>query len=125
MMWLHKILNWFSQNKNQTQLIIDFNKKAKESFINNQVPVFMKAEISKGNSSYKHKYSNFWRHGFRIRIISGLISENEIIDIGSLIINDIELRSRLIYTGYDTLEIESIYGNIIREWKLTELLEIR
>lgn len=124
-MWWNKILQWFSTNNERNQLLYDFNNNAKLSFINNAVPVYLKAESSRGNSAYRHQFSNFWYHGFRIRSLTGRdMTNDEIIQLGAVIISNTNLSRRLISLGYDTLEITNNYGTVVGEWRLTALIEL-
>lgn len=125
-MWWDRILNWFSNQGERKQVIQEFNKSAKDAFIADVVPVYLKAETSRGNSAYKHQFSNFFLSGFRIRTLSGrnLLPE-EISHLGMIIINDSFLTRRLVTLGYDTLEITDINGYVVKDWRLTALLELQ
>ena len=52
-MWWNRIIEWFTNNKERNSFIQDFNKSAKEAFISNLAPVYLKAESSFGNNSLK------------------------------------------------------------------------
>ena len=43
-MWWNRIIEWFTNNKERNSFIQDFNKSAKEAFISNLAPVYLKAE---------------------------------------------------------------------------------
>ena len=91
----------------------------------NVTPVYLKAETSRGNSRYRHQFSNFFYHGFRIRILSGLtLSFTEIKELGNIIITNSTLIRHLVALGYDTLEITDMEGNVIYDWQLTTLLAL-
>ena len=125
-MWWNKIIEWFSNNRERNAFISDFNTAAKQAFISNVAPVFMKAESSIGNRAYKHQFSNFFYHGFRIRILTGMdLSDQEIKKIGDMIIANTTLTRQLVTLGYDTFEITNINGSVITDWRLTTLLELR
>lgn len=124
-MWWNKIVEWFSNNRERNEIINNFNKASKQAFISGIVPTFLKAESSRGNSNYKHIFSNFFYHGFRIRTLAGRpLSFDEVIDIGNMLISNTLLIRNLITLGYDTLEITDINGNVIENWRLTALLEL-
>ena len=124
-MWWDKIIEWFSNQKERRELMNEFNKNAKIAFINNIVPVYLKAEQSRGNSAYKHQFSNFLFHGFRIKTLSGRsLTQQEIIYLGSLIVSNVGLTRRLVVAGFDTVEIINPYGQIVQDWRLTALLEL-
>lgn len=124
-MWWNKILEWFSNNSERSQLISEFNSNAKQAFINNVVPVYLKAESSRGNSAYKHQFSSFLFHGFRIKSLTGRsLTNEEIIQLGSIIIHNTNLSRNLVSLGYDTIEMTNDYGKVIKDWPLTALIEL-
>jgi len=124
-MWWNRIIEWFANQKERKQIFKEFNQNAKEAFINNLVPIYFKAEQSRGNNAYKHQFSNFFFHGFRIKIFSGRnLMMDEVLCLGALIISNTPLVRRLVTAGFDTIEITDIYGNVVQDWRLTTLLEI-
>lgn len=52
-MWWNRIIEWFTNNKERNSFIQDFNKSAKEAFISNLAPVYLKAESSFGNINFQ------------------------------------------------------------------------
>lgn len=125
-MWWDRILNWFSNQGERKKIIQDFNNSAKEAFIADTVPVYLKAETSKGNRAYRHQFSNFFFSGFRIKTLSGRnLSSDEIAYLGMVVVNNSSLTRKLVTLGFDTLEITDINGYVVRDWKLTALLELR
>lgn len=122
--WLNQIISWFSSQKEVNEIFSEFNRNAKEAFVSDMVPVFLMAEKSRGNKLYKHQFSNFLFHGFRIKILSGFISEDEIDILGTLVTSNKQLSHRLILCGFDTVEIVSVYGTILKDWRLTASLEL-
>ena len=124
-MWWNRILEWFSNNRERNELIADFNKSAKAAFIVNAVPVYLKAESSRGNSSFKHQFSSFLYHGFRIRTLTGMFQSDELfIAIGNMLVSNQALTRHLVTLGYDTLEVENNSGRIVKQWRLSSLLEL-
>ena len=104
-MWWNKIVTWFTEYSERNKFINEFNSAAKTAFITNTVPVYLKAETSRGNRAYKHAFSNFFSSGFRIRTLTGRhLSHDEIAALGMLVDN---------------------YGAKIRDWRLTTLLELQ
>lgn len=125
-MWWDRILNWFSNQGERKKIIQDFNNSAKEAFIADTVPVYLKTETSKGNRAYRHQFSNFFFSGFRIKTLSGRnLSSDEIAYLGMVVVNNYSLTRKLVTLGFDTLEITDINGYVVRDWKLTALLELR
>ena len=124
-MWWNKIIEWFSTSRERNRFIADFNRAAKQAYIANMVPVYLKAESSRGNSNYKHQFSSFLYHGFRIRMLAGRpLDYYEIMDIGNMLIINTGLMRNLVTLGYDTLEITNIHGNVLKDWRLTTLLAL-
>ena len=100
---LNNLRQWFSDRRERDELILTWNYKAKNSFINGVVPVLMKAQKSKGNPEWKHQFSKL-HHGFRIIVLSGTqLSRQEIVAIGETVISDNSLVRRLVVLGFDTL----------------------
>ena len=89
------------------------------------MPVFLKAESSRGNSSYKHQFSSFMYHGFRIRTLTGLfISDDLFIAIGDMLASNQTLTRHLVTLGYDTLEVTNNSGRVVKQWRLSSMLEL-
>lgn len=124
-MWWNRILTWFTGITERQRCVNDFNNAAREAFISNVVPVFMRAETSRGNSSYRHAMSNFFVSGFRIRTLSGKrLTADEVRGCGAAIITNQELMRRLATLGFDTLEIYSPEGEKIKDWPIKEIMQI-
>lgn len=124
-MWWNRILEWFSNNRERNELIDNFNKSAKVAFVSNTVPVFLKAESSKGNSSYKHQFSSFLYHGFRIRTLTGMFQSDDLfLAIGNMLVSNQSLTRHLVTLGYDTLEVTNNYGKVVKQWRLSTTLEL-
>lgn len=124
-MWWNRIIEWFTNNKERNSFIQDFNKSAKEAFITNLAPVYLKAESSFGNNSYKHQFSSFLYHGFKIRTMTGLfLDDSQFIAIGNMLASNQTLTRQLVTLGYDTLEITNNNGNVVKQWRLSALLEL-
>ena len=124
-MWWNRVLEWFSNNRERDELIANFNKSAKAAFVSNIVPVFLKAESSRGNNLYKHQFSSFLYHGFKIRTLTGLfISDDLFIAIGNMLASNQALTRHLVTLGYDTLEITNNSGRVVKQWRLSTMLEL-
>ena len=124
-MWWNRVLEWFSNNRERNELIDNFNKSAKDAFVSNVVPVYLKAESSRGNSSFKHQFSSFLYHGFRIRTLTGMfISDDLFIAIGNMLASNQALARHLVTLGYDTLEVTNNSGKVVQQWRLSAMLEL-
>jgi len=125
-MWWNKIVSWFREANERQRCVNDFNDAAKDAFISSIAPVYLKAEISRGNRSYKHAMSNFFFSGFRIKTLSGrAMSYSEVEAIGLAIHTNQELMRKLVTLGLDTLEICDTDGSKVKDWRLTEIMQIK
>ncbi len=124
-MWWNKLITWFSELGERQRCINEFNHSAKNAFIYGVVPVYMKAEISKGNRDYRHNMSSFLFSGFRIKTVSGrFLTQAEIESVGATISSNTELMRKLVTLGFDTLEIYNPDGHKVKDWRLTGILQI-
>jgi hypothetical protein len=124
-MWWYKIIGWFSSMSERNRCVNDFNEASKYAFISNVVPVYLRAEISRGNRTYKHSMSNFFFSGFRIKTLSGrTMTMAEIEAVGFVIHSNQTLMRKLVTLGFDTLEICDPSGVKVKDWKLTEVIQI-
>lgn len=124
-MWWNRIASWFSDLRERKLCINDFNNAAKQAFIVNAVPVYMKAEVSRGNSQYRHAMSSLLFSGFRIKTVSGrFLTSEEIEAVGKTIRSNEELMRKLVTLGFDTLEIYNPQGQKVKDWQLTSLLRL-
>lgn len=121
----NNILDWFQDRSDRARLVRSFNESAKKSFISGIAPTLLKAKISKGESSYRHQFSNWLNTGFRIEAFSGIqLTKEEIKLIGEVILNDNTLIRRLIVLGWDTLEIHGDKGSYGLKWQLKDYLAL-
>lgn len=119
------VVDWFRDRSERSRLIRSFNDAAKNSFIIGQAPTLLKANISKGESAYKHQFSNWLKTGFRIQAFSGRqLAKDEIKLIGEVILNDNVLIRRLIVLGWDTLEIHGDEGTFGLRWQLKDYVAL-
>ncbi len=124
-MWWNKIVSWFREANERQRCVNDFNDAAKKAFIENVAPVYLNSEISRGNRNYKHSMSNFFYSGFRIKTFSGrAMSYSEVEAIGLAIHTNQELMRKLATLGFDTLEICDTSGSKVKDWQLTEIMQI-
>ena len=69
----NNILDWFRDRSERAKLVRSFNESARTSFVAGIAPTLLKASISKGESSYKHQFSNWLNTGFRIQAFTGRV----------------------------------------------------
>jgi hypothetical protein len=121
----NSIIVWFHDRSERAKLVRSFNESAKISFISGIAPTLLKASISKGESSYKHQFSNWLNSGYRIQAFTGrILSKNELIHIGNVILDDSALVRRLIVLGFDTLEIHGDTGPYGCRWQLKDFIAL-
>ena len=117
----NNILDWFRDISERSKLVRSFNESARNSFVSGIAPTLLKAKISKGESSYKHQFSNWMNTGYRIQAFTGRqLSKDEIIHIGKVILNDEILVRKLVVLGWDTLEIHGDEGTYGCRWQLKD-----
>lgn len=108
----NNVIDWFSDRSERSKLIRSFNQSAKNAFISGRAPTLLKAKISKGNSAYKHQFSNWLNTGFRIQAFAGRqLTKNELMKIGKVVLSDEVLVRRLVVLGWDTLEVHADKGS--------------
>lgn len=117
----NNILDWFRDRSERSKLVRSFNESARNSFVSGIAPTLLKAKISKGESSYRHQFSNWMNTGYRIQAFTGRqLSKDEIIHIGKVILNDEILVRKLVVLGWDTLEIHGDEGTYGCRWQLKD-----
>lgn len=121
----NNILDWFRDRSERAKLVRSFNESARTSFVASIAPTLLKASISKGESSYKHQFSNWLNTGFRIQAFTGrVLTKDELIHIGKVILDDAVLVRRLIVLGWDTLEIHGDAGTYGCRWQLKDYIPL-
>lgn len=119
------ITTWFTDQKERSLLIKDFNDKAQESFVRGETPTVLKASTSRGFSKYHHELSARINTGFRIQAFTDrALTKKETMDIGQAILSNTKLIRQLIVLGWDTLEIHDNCGRYGCRWCLTEYADI-
>lgn len=117
------IVDWFRDRSERSKLIRSFNDSAKDSFIRGTAPTLLKAKISRGESSYKHQFSDWLNSGYRIQAFTGReLSKNEIMHIGKVILDNDTLVRKLVVLGFDTLEIHGDEGTYGCRWQLKDFI---
>jgi len=121
----NNILDWFRDRSERAKLVRSFNESARTSFVAGIAPTLLKVSISKGESSYKHQFSNWLNTGFRIQAFTGrVLTKDELIHIGKVILDDDVLVRRLIVLGWDTLEIHGDAGTYGCRWQLKDYIPL-
>lgn len=122
----NNILDWFRDRSERAILIRSFNESARTSFVAGIAPTLLKASISKGESAYKHQFSNWFKTGFRIQAFTGrILTKSELSHIGKVILDDDVLVRRLIVLGWDTLEIHGDAGTYGCRWQLKDYIPLK
>jgi len=123
-MW-YRLLEWFSDVRERYNLIRDFNRSAKNSFINGQAPTLLEARITIGSFEFRHAFSKFMGGGFRIKALSGKpLQKSELIEIGKVVLDNEELVRKLVALGWDTLEVHDVKGFQGCKWALKDYAKI-
>lgn len=121
----NKIIEWFSDRTQRNKLVRSFNVSARNAFVDGIAPTLLKSSISQGESSFKHQFSDWLNTGFRIQAFTGrVLSKNELIYIGQVILDDKILVRRLIVLGWDTLEIHGDAGIFGCRWQLKDYIPL-
>jgi hypothetical protein len=121
----NNILDWFRDRSERSKLVRSFNESARNSFVGGVAPTLLKAKNSKGESSYKHQFSNWLNTGYRIQAFTGRqLSKDELMHIGKVILNDEILVRKLVVLGWDTLEIHGDEGTYGCRWQLKDYIPL-
>jgi hypothetical protein len=121
----NNVLDWFSDRTERKKLIRNFNDSARYAFVAGIAPTLLKASISRGESSYRHQFSSWLNSGFRIQAFTGrILSKDELMYIGNVILSDSELVRRLVVLGFDTLEVHGDKGQYGLRWQLKDFMLI-
>lgn len=121
----NNIIDWFRDRSERARLVRSFNESARNSFVAGIAPTLLKASISKGESFYRHQFSNWLNSGFRIQAFTGrILTKDELIHIGKVILDDSVLVRRLIVLGFDTLEIHGDAGTFGCRWQLKDYIPL-
>ena len=121
----NKIIDWFRDRSERSKLIRSFNDSAKEAFVAGVAPTLLKAKISKGERSYRHQFSDWMNTGYRIQAFTGrVLSKNELMHIGKVILDNSVLVRKLVVLGFDTLEIHGDEGTYGCRWQLKDYIPL-
>lgn len=121
----NNILDWFRDRSERSKLVRSFNESARNSFVGGIAPTLLKAKITKGESAYKHQFSNWLNTGCRIQAFTGRqLSKDELMHIGKVILNDEILVRKLVVLGWDTLEIHGDEGTYGCRWQLKDYIPL-
>ncbi|MFM2196205.1 MAG: hypothetical protein RL092_1805 [Bacteroidota bacterium] len=121
----NNILDWFRDRSERAKLVRSFNESARAAFVAGVAPTLLKSSISKGDSAYRHQFSNWLNTGFRIQAFTGrVLAKEELVRIGKVILDDSVLVRRLIVLGWDTLEIHGDAGTYGCRWQLKDFIPL-
>ncbi len=121
----NNIVDWFKDRSERAKLIRSFNESARLAFVDGVAPTLLKADISRGESSYKHQFSNWLNTGFRIQAFTGReLSKAELMKIGVVILDDSILVRKLVVLGWDTLEIHGDKGSYGCRWQIKDYIPL-
>ena len=116
-----EITEWFGEMTERYRLVKDFNRAAKNSFINGFAQTLLEAKITKGDSTYKHAFSKWRAGGFRIKALSGrTLEKSELLEIGRVVLDNESLTRKMISLGWDTLEVHANHGYNGTKWALKD-----
>lgn len=122
----NNILDWFSNVNERRILIQEFNTFSRNAFVVGLVPTLLEANISVGDSRNKLESSKFLASGFRIKIVSGkILDQQDMMIIGSIILTNAMLVRKLISLGWDTLEVYNSTSKKGLKWGLINFSETR
>lgn len=120
-----KINDWFVDRQERNSLMRSFNDSARNAFVAGVAPTLLKATFSRGESSYRHRFSHWMYSGFRIQAFAGrTLSKDELINIGDAVLSDDVLVRRMVVLGWDTLEVHSDVGHLGCRWQLKDFLQL-
>lgn len=124
-MFWNKIFSWFRDMSERNKLLREWNEEARTSYIQGLVPVLLEANISQGDSRYKHSFSRLLFSGFRIQIKgTHSLTKEEILDIGRTILHNQNLVRKMILLGWDTLEILDVVHQRGVKWAFKDFANI-
>ena len=116
-----RIYNWFSDIKERNGFLREWNKRAKEAFIDGDIPTLLEARTTIGSFEFKHDFSKFMAGGFRVKALSGKsMTKAELLRIGNMILSDEKRVKQLVAHGYDTLEVHDSHGVIGLKWQIVK-----
>lgn len=118
MIW-HNIRSWFSDVRERNRFLKEWNKSAKDAYISGAVPTLLEARTTIGSLDYRHEFSKFMAGGFRVKALSGKpMKRQELLEIGSIILDNDILVRKLVSNGWDTLEIHDSSDTMRLKWQL-------
>ncbi len=121
MIILDSIYKWFADIKERNGFLREWNRLAKEAFIEGDIPTLLEAKTTIGSFEYRHDFSKFMAGGFRVKALSGkALSKEDLLRIGNMILNDEKRVKQLVAHGYDTLEVHDNVGDIGLKWQIVK-----
>ena len=119
------ITQWFSDLSSRTKMLKSFNNAAKAAYVAGATHLVFKATISRGNSEFKHHFTNALFSGLRILVYNdGKTTRDDIAVIGMAILSNQSLVRHLMLLGWDTLEILVDNSPLRFHWPINEKMLI-
>ncbi len=124
--WLSLIPQWFQDRTERNKLIRSFNESARHTFYSSISDAMLVADIVSGVSENRHSFSNFLlQGGFRIRTTAGrVLTKDEMLYAGTVILTNQELTRRLFVLGWDTLIVEDNIGGKKVSWAIKDFVNM-
>ena len=124
-MFWDRIVDWFSDFRERSSVIKDFNISARNAYIKGIADTLLETKTTVGSLEYRHAFSKWMAGGFRIKALSGrALNRQELIAIGNIVLQNDELVRKLVALGWDTLEIHDDTGSIGLKWELKKFTNI-
>ncbi len=124
--WLSFIPQWFRDRSERNNLVKSFNESARHSFYGSISDAMLVADIVAGVLENRHSYTNFlFLGGFRIKTTAGrVLSKDEMLYVGTVILTNQELTRRLFVLGWDTLIVEDNVGGKKVSWAIKDFVNL-
>lgn len=125
MSFINNIVNWFGELRERNQIIIDFNREAKNAFVSGVAPTLIKAKVVRGVSLFKHEFSKWLGSGFQIEVLAGeILKRDELKAVGEIVVSNEYLCRKLVSNGWDTLYVNGQGAKYGLKWKLANHAKI-
>ena len=124
-MFWDRIVDWFSDFRERSSVIKDFNISARNAYIKGIADTLLETKTTVGSLEYRHAFSKWMAGCFSIKALSGrALNRQELIAIGNIVLQNDELVRKLVALGWDTLEIHDDTGSIGLKWELKKFTNI-
>lgn len=116
---LNRLIGWVDDFKGRQSTVQDFNKRAKNNFVEKKTSILLEAKTTIGCAEFKHSFSKFMAGGFSVGASSSVsLKKEEVQAVGLELIKDETFVRKLISLGWDTLEVHD--SNLVHcfKWQL-------